>query len=110
MADLFDRMTFGPDITGRPKLLNHQFNSWLRLYALALRTRTEVATAWDLQGDEATQANLLADEIDLRVGNDAKIAYVLLVDAVSMMLDSRDPDYVTGTTIDKVKVQADLGI
>jgi methylthioribose-1-phosphate isomerase len=90
--------------------LNHQFNAWFRLYALGLRTRLEVATAWDLQGAELTQADLLADEIDAIGGNDAKLAYVLRVDAVAMLLDSNDPTYVTGTTINKTLVQTDLGI
>jgi hypothetical protein len=110
MADLIDRMALDPGKTGRPKLQNHQFNAWLRFYAHGLRTRVEVAAAWDLQGDEATQANLLADEIDNRGGISAKIAYVMRVDAVASLLDSRDPEYVTGTTIDKAKVRADLGI
>ena len=110
MADLIDRMTFDERITGRPKLANHQFSGYMILYALGLATRGEVATAWDLEGDEITQANLIADEVDDLVTADAKHRYVDRMDAVAMLLDYRDARYVTGETIDKVKVKADIGI
>lgn len=110
MADLIDRMTFQSEVTGRPKISDHQFNAYLRLYALGLVTRLEVALAWNLQGDELTQANALADEIDAITGNDAKLAFVLRSDAVAMLLDSNDPRYVTGEAINKTLVFDDLGI
>jgi hypothetical protein len=110
MADLIDRMTFGPEVHGRPKILNHQFNAYLRLYADGTASRNEVATAWDLVGDEITQANQLADEIDALVGGVEKLRYVLIIDAIAMLLDSRDARYVAGTVIDKVKVKSDMGI
>ncbi len=110
MADLIDRITLDERFTNRPKLNNHAFNGWLRLYAEGLRTRGDVAAAWDLQGDELTQANALADNIDAETGAVDKMRYVMLIDGISMLLDSRDPDYVTGATIDKTRVKADLGI
>ena len=111
MADLIDRITLDETHTGRPKMNNHAFSGWLRLYAEGLRNRGDVATAWDLQGDELTQANALADNIDAETGAVDKIRYVLLIDGIAMMLDGRDPEYVTlPATIDKVKVKADLGI
>ena len=110
MADLIDRMTFHEDKTGRPKISNHQFSGYMILYALGLATRGEVATAWDLQGDELVQANLIADEVDDILKADDKHRFVDRMDAVAMLLDSRDARYVTGETIDKVKVKADIGI
>lgn len=111
MADLIDRITFHERITGRPKLNNHAFNGWLRLYAEGLRTRVEVAAAWDLQGDELAQANALANNIDAETGAVNKMRYVMLVDGISMMLDGGDPEYVSSpSTIDKSKAKADLGI
>ncbi len=113
MADLIDRITFDESITSRPKLNNHSFNGWLRLYAEGLRTRANIVTAWDLQGAESTQAGLLADNIDAETGAVDKMRYVLLVDAISMLLDGHDPEYVTAgdpPTVDKTTVKADLGI
>ena len=113
MADLIDRITFDEEVTGRPKLNNHAFNGWLRLYAEGLRTRANIVTAWDLQGAEVTQAGLLADNIDAEATTVNKVRYVLLVDAVSMLLDGHDPEYVTAgdpPTVNKTLVKTDLGI
>jgi hypothetical protein len=86
MADLIDRMAFGEEITGRPKLTNHQFMAYMVLYALGFATRAEVSTAWDLQGEEATQANQLADEIDTQPDAHSKHRYVDRVDALALGL------------------------
>lgn len=110
MADLIDRMAFDESITGRPKLNNHAFTAYLILYALGLVSRSEVVTAWDLQGDELSQATLLADEIDLLPDAHSKHRFVDRTDAVAMLLDCKDSRYVTGLTIDKVAVKIDLGI
>ena len=111
MADLLDRMTFDEDITGRPKISNHQFNGYLILYALGKRTRAELKTKWDLIGAEATQADLIADEIDAKTDAASKHRYVDQVDAVALLLDQRAPEYVIGLgEIDKAKVQADLDL
>ena len=111
MADLIDRITLDERYTGRPKLNNHAFSGWLRLYAEGLRTRGNIANAWDLQGDELSQANALADNIDAETTAVSNLRYVLLVDGIAMMLDGNDPEYFTPpSTIDKVKVKADLGI
>ncbi len=113
MADLIDRITFDEEVTGRPKLDNHAFSGWLRLYAEGLRTRANIVTAWDLQGAESTQAGLLADNIDAETGAVDKMRYVMLIDAISMLLDRHDPEYVTAgdpPTVDKTLVKTDLGI
>ena len=113
MADLIDRITLDIRWTSRPKLNNHAFSGWLRLYAEGLRTRGEVATAWDLQGDELSQANALADNSDAEKTAVSKMRYVLLVDGIAMMLDGWDSEYVISgdpPVIDKAKVKADLGI
>lgn len=109
MVDLIDRMTFGSEEIARPKISNHQFNAHMRLYSLGLRSRQEISDSWDLQGDEAVQAGTFADKIDSITGNDAKIAYVLQADAVSMLLDMQHPDYVTASGINKTRVFNDLG-
>jgi hypothetical protein len=62
MADLIDRIS-GADQT-RPKLNMHRFTGAWRLYALGEWTRPQLATEFDLQGAEATQAGQVADIID----------------------------------------------
>ena len=111
MADLIDRLS-GTATGGRPKLHSHQFVAGLRLYALGKWTAAEAKEAFDLQGAELTQANLVISELDSRVGTTAKILYVLQVGAVANMLEEgndttfHNPD----GTIDKTRVQADLDI
>lgn len=113
MADLIDRLAFHEELTGRPKISVHQFIGYLTLYALGLRTRSEIATSWDLQGEEATQAGYLADQIDAASGAEKQVI-ALKVDAIALLLEMRDPSYVdTGQyppVIDKTAVKADLGI
>jgi hypothetical protein len=98
-------------VTGRPKIHAHQFIGYLMLYALGLRTRAEIAARWSLEGDEITQAGLVADSIDeaLLISAEAAHRQVGRFDAVTMLLGIRDPEYVTGTTINEAKVAADAG-
>lgn len=109
MADLIDRLSGQTD---RPKLPVHQFVAGLRLYAAALATRAEVAAAWDLQGDEATQATALADQVDLQTTAANKALYALRVDAVALLLEiTEDTIYHNlDGTINKAKVGQHLGI
>ena len=113
MADLFDRLAFDENITGRPKISVHQFCGYLVLYALGKRTRNELGLKWDLQGAEASQANLVADEIDGQPNAASKHRYVDQVDAVALLLDENAPEYVTDPIngeIDKTQVIADLDL
>ena len=113
MTDLLDRLAFNERITGRPKILVHQFSGYLVMYARGKRTRGELKTTWDLIDAEASQADLIADEIDAKPDESAKHNYVGLVDAVALLLDRRAPEYVTDPVngeIDKVKVIVDLDL
>lgn len=113
MADLLDRLAFDERITGRPKISVHQFCGYLVLYATGKRTRGELKTKWDLVDAEATQADLIADEVDAKPDAASKHRYVDRVDAVALLLDQRAPEYVTDPVngeIDKTKVKADLDI
>lgn len=108
MADLIDRLS---GQTTRPKLPVHQFIAGLRLYAAGKATKAEIAAAWDLQGDEATQATALANVIDGKTAAN-KVPYALLVDAVALLLEvSEDTIFhnVDGT-INKAKVKTVLEI
>ena len=111
MADLIDRIagTGGVTETGR-KLNLHRFIGVERLYAFGEWTRGEVAAEFDLQGDEATQAGQLADEIDANVQPSNKVLYILRVESVCMCLEDRrdglyhNPD----GTVNRAKVYEDL--
>ena len=91
MADLIDRIagTGGTREAGR-KLNLHRFIGVERLYAFGEWTRGEIATEFDLQGDEATQAGQLADQIDAATGASDKALYVLRVESVCMCLEDRN--------------------
>jgi len=109
MADLIDRLS---GQTTRPKLPVHQFVAGLRLYAAGLVTRQEIAAAWDLQGDEATQATNLANQVDAQTTAANKALYALRVDAVALLLEiGADTIYHNADgTINKTKVATALGI
>lgn len=110
MADLIDRLS-GESLPSRPKLPAHQFIGGLSLYAEGLVSRGELASNWDLQGAEATQAGLVADEIDLAIGLTNKINYVLRFDAIAMLIeDTADQIYHAGGIVDKAKVISHTGI
>lgn len=114
MADLIDRLS-GASLgmePSRPKLPVHQFIGCYRLYVSGIITRTEIANAWDLQGNETTQATSIANAVDAEVGVASKIAYVLRVEAVSFLIEY-DADMIYHNpdgTVNKSKVATDLGI
>ena len=112
MADLIDRLAFH-DIDGRPKIPGHRFDAYFKLYAKGKRTPAELNSNMDLQGDEITQAQLVLAHYDGLTTPEAKLAYVLQVEGVAHLLNTRDPEYITdleNKTIDKVKVQSDLDL
>lgn len=110
MADLIDRLA-GVDPT-RPKIPAHQFIGAFRLYAYGLKTRLQIATYFDLQGSEATQATALADAIDAVTGVAAKVAFCMRAEAVAVLLEYPGDTFYHngGGAINKAAVQADLGI
>jgi len=111
MADLIDRIS-GVSEPGRPTINIHRFIGVERLYALGEWTRAEIATEFDLQGDEATQATQLANNIDAAATVAEKQIYVLRVEAVTLCLqDHMDRLYhnVDGV-VNKAKVYEDLQV
>jgi hypothetical protein len=110
MADLIDRISGVSEGEGRPKIHLHRFMAAQRLYALGEWTRSEIATEFDLQGDEATQASHLADKIDAQTGTANKTVYVLRADAVFMCVEDGDDGLYHNAdgTVDKAQVQEDL--
>ena len=110
MSDLIDRLS-GESRPDRPKIHIHQFVGGLRLYAVGTMTRGEIATNWDLQGDEATQASDVADLVDAETGASNKIIYVLRFEAIIMLTeDDDDTFYHTAGAVNKTKVLADAGL
>ena len=107
MEDLIDRISGQTD---RPKLNLHRFIGVQRLYAFGEWTRAEIATEFDLQGDELTQAGQLADAIDDNVQPVNKALYILRVESVCMCLeDAADTFYHNPDgTIDKAQVYEDI--
>jgi len=110
MADLMDRIA-GTDGT-RPKLNLHRFMGTERLYAFGEWTRAQIATEFDLQGAEATQATQLADKIDAQTGAGNKTLYILRVESVYMCLeDGTDRLYHNADgTVNRPKIYEDLQI
>ena len=109
MADLIDRLS--GETTTRPKINLHRFMAAERLYAFGEWTRAQIATEFDLQGSEATQAGLLADKIDAAVGATNKTLYILRVESVLMCIeDHTDGLYHLAGVVNKAKVYEDLQI
>lgn len=109
MADLIDRIS-GEDET-RPKINLHRFMGYERLYAMGEWTRAEISTAFNLQGNEVTQATQLADKIDSQSNLTNKILYIARVESVCMALeDHEDTFYHSGGMVNKSKVYEDLQI
>lgn len=107
MADLIDRLS--GEAVDRPKINLHRFMAAERLYAFAEWTRIQIASEFDLQGTEATQASQIADNIDAQAGATNKILYIARVESVCMCLeDSTDGLYHTSGTVNKTKVYEDL--
>lgn len=112
MADLIDRLAFD-GVDERPHIGGHEFIGTMYLYAHSILDRATVVSYLDLEGSEATQAGLIADEIDNAIGIDAKVAYISRVQAVVTYLDVGHQRYITdeeNQIIDKVTVQSDLRI
>ena len=109
MADLIDRIS-GEDVT-RPKINLHRFLGVERLYAFGEWTRAQIATEFDLQGAEATQAGQIADKIDAQSGASNKALYILRAESVMMCLEDRnDTFYHSGGVVNKAKIYEDLQI
>jgi hypothetical protein len=110
MADLIDRIT-GLD-PSRPKINIHRFIATERLYAFGEWTRAQLATEFNLQGAEATQASQLADKIDAVTGATNKTLYILRAESVLMCIE--DPDdrlyHNTDGTVNRAKVYEDLQV
>lgn len=112
MADLIDRIGSDAPVDGRGKIAVHQFIGAERLYALGYVSRAEVASDWDLQGDEVTQAAAIADSIDAQANASAKMVYIARVEAIFMLLEHRDDGiyHLGDGSVDRAKAIADLGI
>ena len=107
MADLIDRISGQTD---RPKINLHRFIGCERLYALGEWGRAQIAAEFDLQGDEATQASALADNIDAETGASNKALYILRVESVCMCVEDGDDTLYHNPdgTIDKAQVYEDI--
>jgi hypothetical protein len=105
MADLIDR------ISGEAgeKINLHRFIGTQRLYAFGEWSRSDVATQFNLQGAEATQAAALADKIDAQPDANSKALYILRAESVMMCIeDMQDTFYHSGSSVNKTKVYEDL--
>ena len=114
MADLIDRISGASLWQGlpRPKINLHRFIGTERLYALGELTRAEVATEFDLQGDETAQAIQLADQIDAQTGVGNKVLYILRVESVCMCIEDQDDRlyHDVDGAVNKAQVYEDLQI
>ena len=109
MADLIDRIS--GEATDRPKINLHRFVGAERLYAFGIWTGAEIASEFDLQGDEATQGVQLKGQIDAQSGAENKALYILRVESVLMCVeDGEDTLYHSGGVVNKAKVYEDLNI
>lgn len=105
MADLIDRIS-GEDGV---KINLHRFMGVQRLYAFGEWTRQQIATEFNLQGAEATQASALADKIDAQPDANSKALYILRAESVMMCTeDGSDGLYHSGGAVNKTKVYEDL--
>lgn len=108
MTDLIDRIS-GECGELRPKINIHRFMGTQRLYAFGEWARADIATAFELQGDELTQATQLANKIDEQVGVSNKALYILRVESVMMCIeDHEDTLYHSGGVVNKPKVYEDI--
>jgi len=107
MADLIDRVS--GEAIDRPKLNLHMFMGYERLYAMGEWTRSEIASALDLQGSEVTQAIQIADNIDGQTVIGNKIIYIARVESVFMAVEAHDDVfYHASGVVNKPKVYEDL--
>lgn len=109
MSDLIDRIS-GASEPGRPKINLHRFVGVERLYAFGEWTRAQVATEFDLQGSEATQAGQLADQIDAQTGANNKALYILRAESVLMCIEAHEDRlyHDVNGAVNKSKVYEDL--
>lgn len=117
LADLIDRLSGDSEFMSPPrdKINSHRFMGVERLYALGEWTRSEIATEFDLQGNEAIQATQLADKIDSFTGANGpfnKAVYIGRVEAIAYCLEDRDDNFYHNQdgTVNKTKVYEDLQI
>jgi hypothetical protein len=113
MTDLIDRLSGESEQhdPSRDKIPIHSFVGVLRHYAEALIVRADVVAEFQLEGDEASQAGLLADKIDDLVGLSAKLVYVQRVEAIAYLISNHeDVLYHTGGSVNKTLVYTRLGI
>jgi hypothetical protein len=92
MADLIDRIS-GVELHG---LNLHAWIGAQRLYASGLKTRIQIADAFDITGhvDEARQATQIADVIDGAGNATSRMIKILQIEAILMCVeDSRDRLY-----------------
>lgn len=110
MTDLLDRLS-GLDDT-RPKINLHRFIGVERLYAMGEFSRTQIATEFNFQGAEITQATQIADNIDSKITLAEKVVYIARVESVCMCLeDALDTFYHSSpTALNKPKCYEDLQI
>jgi hypothetical protein len=108
MSDLIDRLAGTTDT--RPKINLHRFMGAERLYAFGEWTGSQIATEFDFQGDELTQANQLKAQIDAQSNATAKSLYIARVESVAMCLeDGGDGLYHnTDGTLNRAKIYEDL--
>jgi len=105
MADLIDRLS--GEATDRPKINSHRFVAAQRFYALGVKSRSEIATEFDLQGDEATQATTIADNIDALGTWEAKAQYIFRLEGVCFCVeDHEDTWFHDSGVVDKSAVAA----
>jgi len=111
MADLIDRIALSSEESGRPKINLHGFMGMERLYAMSEWSRSDIATALDLQGSEITQAIQIADSIDAKSTLPEKVIYIARVESVLMLVeDHNDTLYHSSGIVNKPKVYEDLQI
>lgn len=113
MTDLLDRLSGESlaHVPQRAKIPAHQFVGGLRLYVKGDVSQPEIATNWDLQGDETTQAVSIADAIDALTTKLNKVIFVLELEAIVYLMEDDDDEiyHLPDGTIDKIKVIADAG-
>lgn len=109
-ADLIDRLA-GTD-SSRPKINLHRWLGAQRLYALGEWTRAQIATEFDLQGDEATQGVAIANNIDAQSTVLNKVVYILRLESVGMCIeDLQDRLYHNADgSLNRAKIYEDISI
>lgn len=109
MADLIDRISRADELR---KINLHRWIGCQRLYAFGEWTRTDLATEFDLQGLEITQAAQIADNIDAQSNANSKALYIARVEAVLLCVEPGDDRlYHDGNgVVNKTKVFEDLQI